>query len=647
MPLFLLLVCGLPASARALLIPERGGPAPLMAAQRALLIQGAKRSHVLAQVGILGETPGFCWVLPVPGRILEAKAVLAEAFEQLDHETAPHRVDMPPSEAFFKGCSMDDAPLERDAPRVGGGLSTWEQQPGVVRLGTFSETSALAGWLEQNGCMASGTAIRVLEGCEERGWQFAAAHMPPLEGEPRGEGLRPADYMEPTRAHDQALWVSFESSELAYALESLDGSVQAELDLLIYLVGLHRFVPVERPLVELGPPGAFAAEAFDSVYDHLLRTRLEEGGPGAFATEYAAPLWAAPGAASMLRQLMPGEWSADALYLTRLRSILAPADLGGPLRFEFSDADRAVRIRIISSAGPIMSMMGGGHWLATALVGLLLLAGRHRSQKRGGSGGPREKRGPTGPASLLAVMALASAALSSSSCLPIGSFRSARLTPPKSLEASLAFVPARDPRHDLDREDPVPQTSTPPRAMVPGLGLSYGLGSGHDLGLLVYPLGARLDLRRSLVTEETGPLSLVAGIGLAGFWDPTGEERCIEAKGSEVEDGCFEETRWGGLVEVPLTVSQRVGSVTWYTGAKVAVVWLGSDLCYRDRHRVFSDINLDKESLLVTAGVFFGAELLLGANLKLVPELQVMSSVNEVDRLVYYVMPGVALRYVL
>jgi hypothetical protein len=233
-------------------------------------------------------------------------------------------------------------------------------------------------------------------------------------------------------------------------------------------------------------------------------------------------------------------------------------------------------------------------------------------------------------------------------CIPQSALRGAEVLPPGLSDLVVGVAAGRDPVHDLDRVPPVPQASTSPRGAAPIIGLARGLGRGYDLQILAFPLGGRLDLRRALLEEHMGwPLSLTAGLAAGGLWDPGLEQRCAGTEGHEGQDGCFEGQRWGAFVEFPLTLSQRRGGLCWFVGAKLGILWLHDQTSYADRAGRFEAVELGKSTTRIIADLGIGTELRVGQGLTLVPELRLLSSANEARRLVFYVVPGLALRVLL
>lgn len=630
----------------ACLFPVAPGARPAVLAQRAVLLRGDGQTQLLIQTSCPPEGAGGCWVVPVPGRVLAAAPSATELFSLLDAHCAPHWIDDPGATAGGCGGFAEAEPV------VGGGLSPWDERPAELDVHALAGAQAVQQWLAEQGCLAPDSVPAELQRLEQAGWEFVAAFVPALPGA-KGPAPRPV-------GPDQGLLVSYAADEAGLSTALLRGLPDQELDLLLYAVAGHRQAVRGHPTVDVDAPAWLAGDAFEQLYDRLLRQRLAAAGPGALASEFAGPLESGTALQQALAALAaPGGAVPPGGYLTRLQALLPAAELGDELMLDRHATDDPVRVRIFLSAGLLRVGGGGAGRLpappstARALPATLLLLLLALLPVLLRLPWPWQARGPAagscwrGAAPVLAALALGLAAtLPAGGCLPVGRLRSAQILEPGELEAMAGLFPARDPRHDLSHQPPVPGTSTSPRAALPALGLAYGLGHAMDASLLVSPIGGRTELRRTLLHEPAHPVSLAAGVALGGMYDFLEEERCqpMASSTGAHPDGCFEERRWGALVELPLTVSQQLGSFGWYAGLELGWLWLGSELRYADPQSVFPAVGLSKQVRRWTTGIFGGIEIQATEQLTVAGELQVLSSLNEARRMVYYLVPGVAVK---
>jgi len=620
----LALLLGLTPVARAACYPLAGPASAARVATRLLLIPGeAGQPSRLLAASESGPLPaGGCLVVPVPGPIRDVLPQTSALLRELDAATAPRWVEDPGIGAG--GCGGTD---DEDHPSLGGGTARWGEDATDLQPAILTSPGELTGWLAGRGCDLAALPADLLAADSWAGWQFAAAWVPATPA-----GASPGQAV---------LAVTYDAASPEVGLRLFQPLVAGELDLILWVVAAHRLHGADRATLALHPPQHLSGRAFDTQYEQLLQSRLAEGGAGSLVTEFAAPLLASPALTASFAALgvVPGE--AGARFLTRLRTLLPPAELARPLRLQRAADDEAVRVRILYGAG--FPGLGSGSAAAGRLLGgalLLVLLFRRRRPR------PGMRRWSRLACSWPAALALLLPSFTG--CLPLGELRTAAIQPEGEFALSAGLIPARDTRHDLGRESPVPRTSTSPRGILPAVGATYGLGSGYDVGGLVYPLGARLDGRRALLREGEAPVALALGLSLSGFFDPGVNDRCVPSADEALfgaEDGCFDEYGWGALLDVPLTVSQQVGVLGWFAGVKLGVLLVRSERTYTAPQGGFPALSFDKEVLRGTAGIFGGVELRLGERLSLASELQILSSLSEVRRVVYYVVPGLALRF--
>jgi len=605
-----------PASAYVLRV--RDNAPPRVVATRALVVSEDPNSTALwLQLGVAAGGGPACWVQPIPGEVLEADAQPGEVLAALQAETAPRSLDLPRNQYGGRGCGGgDEADDELHAVPLG---PAWEHQPGELRPATHGDSAQLRQWLGEQGCELTEKHAEELDRLSGQGWSFVSALLPEA----------PA-YDAPTPGAPwvgaQAMRIRFDGPPTLHAPARAAGGSAAPQSWIWTLASGRPVLVAEHRLFEVRSPTHYRPEAFESMYARLVAEQLAAAGPGAVALEFAAPVGSVPPLAqTLVGAVGPG---GPNRFVTRLYR--GAGERHGDATLEIvPGSDRTpFRVRVIASAGS-----AGGSWGWALLAFLLTVAWLRRERRRASIPAP-------------AVLALALSLLPVAGCLSSGGLRSAEITPRGRTDLLGGAAAARDPRHALDREAPVPEGTTTPRGAVPTLGVSRGLGGGYDLAAWVYPIGSRLELRRSLIDGSAdGSLSLTMGVAGGVLWDPLQGERCLHTGPSGAVDGCYREQRWAAEADVPLTVSQHVGAVSWYAGIKAGVIWLRSDLSYEHHDGSFDPVEVSKETWRFSAGIFGGAELHLSEACGLIPELQILTSLNDSDRLVFYVVPGIGLRW--
>lgn len=628
----LLALCGVtlvatPASAY--VFGLRGQPQPHVAALRALLVSDPEGgSSTWLQVALEPPASAACWLQPIQGHVDGVEARSGRVLDVLRAETAPRSLDFPRNQYGQAACGGEGGDDLQAVP-LG---HEWVSYRAELQPTALDSEAQARQWLEAEGCVVASSDAEAIAGLAAAGWEFVAVVLPahPAGDEPVGW----------PRVVDQALWVSSDAPAGLHWGRAASADPRPATERYVWTVGPARPVLQGRRLFEVQAPPFYRPESFEVMYARLLDEQWEAAGPEAVALEYAARLSDTPPLAAALAAALDAGavgLGAGRGFVARLHARAPPAGDDRPLRVLPGSDERPFRVRVIASAGGALGIL---------LVFLLaaLLAHRRSGQRPHSAGGSTGAGGR--PGALLLLLALGAASSVSGGCLSTGGLRSAEITPRGETDLLFAAAAARDPRHDLDREAPVPEGTTTPRGVVPALGLSRGLGAGYDLAAWVYPIGSRLELRRSLLDGgAAGELSLTVGAAGSVLWDPLQGERCLQRQPDDVLDGCYREQRWGAAAEVPVTLSQHLGAVSWYAGAKLGVLWLRSDLEYSDPADVFASLDVSKETWRLTTGVFGGVELKLGAGFGLIPELQVLTSVNDARRLVFYVVPGLGLRW--
>ncbi len=569
-----------------------------LVAHRVIVASSGARVHLHWQ--IVADGPGgYCLVVPVPGEVIQARLGSPEVMARLDGYTAPAQVDAPWASP---GCDPYGGDDQGTDPEVRPDVLDAVPDPRQAELSTHPSPAALVTWITARGCQAPPALEERLEGLAARGWSMVAAHVPPASP-PRPE---PGE----TPWAGPVVTILTTSPAVAPPMDDTG-------DLYLFTLGEEALVPEDRPVVVPTLPGYFSGEAFSDLYRRTMERTIEEGPDHALVLEFSGPV-----SRGQVEALRAAGLPAGGV-LRRYHEPLP--DDGREITFVVGGGDPPMRLRTVTSAG---SMASGpsppGDWLLVLLAVMALALGS------------RDGRRLARVVPLLAML---------SGCLPVGELRDARLVPPGESRTVAALVPARDPRHDLDREPPVPQRSTNPRGAVPAVGVAYGLARGWDSQVMVFPVGGRLDLRRGLHTD--GPVLVSAGVSVSGFWEPGTDDQCLasEAGGGRGTDGCFSQTRWGFLANVPLVVSFESESRTrGYVGLALALARTFEDLEYQDPTGTFDGLVLDKQSTVWTAGIFGGTVIEVGPGTCLALELQLISSTNEASKLVYYLVPGIGVR---
>ncbi len=631
----LALVAGPREGAAGLLLPRDGGAAPSLRAERILLVEGAAGATTLAQVAPDAPHGPLCWLLPVPGTLQRVDLHAADLFATLDAATVPRRVDLPlvRGEGCGGGDPTEPLPLSR-------GLHPWKSLAGAPAAPVgLHDVAQLREWLSASACAGADAARAALAPLLAEGWSVAATLLP--------EAGPPDSSPGPPGAAGWALLAEHGGRGLALGLGGVEWGTEGTAEQILYVVAGGRVRGDGRPLVPIEAPAYFSAQVFSEFYEALFREQLAAAGGDALGLEWAADLERSPGVASDLAELGPPPFAGERRVLTRLRSFRPSSEAFAVTSFVVEPEAPEWRVRSIAGASvaPLAPPRlggpgGGGEGIAGLLLALGILAGLWRLRRQPG----RRSLSPqlaAGAAAVLAASVLGG-------CASVSDFRSARVLDRGKFEWMAGLAPARDPRHDLEREAPAPEATTSPRGVAPFVGAAYGIGRSWDASLQIFPVGLRALLRRGLLDERKGaPFSLTVGAAASGLFDPTSTRRCFRTQSTDEgsDDGCLEERHWGGLVELPLTVSQQLDALAWYAGLKFGAAWFASDLRYADDLADFADVDLAKSSLRWTAGLYGGVEVEVAQGLVVVPEIQVMSSVNEVRRVVYYLVPGLALRW--
>jgi hypothetical protein len=116
---------------------------------------------------------------------------------------------------------------------------------------------------------------------------------------------------------------------------------------------------------------------------------------------------------------------------------------------------------------------------------------------------------------------------------------------------------------------------------------------------------------------------------------------CPKAPGGG-DDGCFSSLFYGGLLDIPVTLSRRVSGHDLYFGIRYAHLVVSGATEYKASSRTFPSERVEKTVLQGLGGLFFGASLDIGDH-RLIPELQIMVSPAAAGGIVWVPMAGIGI----
>lgn len=311
-----------------------------VAQERALLRWDGRNEDIVMALSVDGRSEEAAWILPVPSR---ASVQLAdpELFDALQTLTKPLvRVERIRGDGVGAG-----------AP--GAGVTVLERQalgPFDVATLAAGDSTALSGWLSENGFQFPSGLEAVLEPYVAQGWEYVAVRLTPqAAGELSGD-------LDP-------LWVTFASDTLVYPMRPT-ALARNPLPVFLYVLADHR----------VAQPPAFDAGA--------TGTR-----PGWSEVSYAQ--WIEPDSLEVDSPL--AAFVDRRLFLTKFDIFLQnPEAIEDDFVFSFAPADELahkVEVRYETVRGP--SLEEPGTWvgplaalvvLAAALAATLLILRRRRRQ---------------------------------------------------------------------------------------------------------------------------------------------------------------------------------------------------------------------------------------------------------------------------
>ncbi len=326
------------------------------------------------------------------------------------------------------------------------------------------------------------------------------------------------------------------------------------------------------------------------------------------------------GAAAMLEFSGPITLDGEPRHASRWR-ISIPSGVPPPATVSFSpDPGRARhRVRAIVSAS-----------LAAPALLLLFLWAAYRARRRVFAGFPLAT----------AVVVAIPLALSLGGCPSVGVLRGATVLERGVSEWSYALSPARDVRHDLNKEPPKTAQNRTPRTVQPEVSWRYGWRDETDVTLRMFAGGAKGEVRTLLLRQSDVGVNVSAGFGLSGFVHPNYGGVCAEGATDTGEDGCFSSLFGGGTVDVPVLVSRTVGHNEFYLGLRAGGLLMRGGTTYEDPTGDYGDVEVTKSVVTGMAGVIFGVSLGAGGY-RLTPELQILSSRSAGGSVIWFPIVGV------
>jgi len=258
------------------------------------------------------------------------------------------------------------------------------------------------------------------------------------------------------------------------------------------------------------------------------------------------------------------------------------------------------------------------------------------------------RRISTGPGLLASLVAVArsssgAAALTLLAGYPtLGHFQGAATLQQGTHEWTAALGAARDVRHDLGSVPPAEARIHAPRTLLPEVAWRYGWRPETDVGLRVSLGTVKGQARRRFLRQGEHGVDLAAGLGLSVFVLPLQGAPCVPAPDGGGDDGCFSSLFYGGLVDLPVTLSRRVGGLELYAGLRLGWLVATGETTYADPAGRFDDLRVGKTVRRVLGGPILGVRVDVAEGILVVPEIQVMSSRNASGGLIWYPVPGLA-----
>lgn len=313
--------------------------------QRAIVVRNsdAGTETMILSTKYDGPAADFAWLIPLPSLPSREQVYSVpngeQMFTELSERTRPVGVVQ---EYVGGGCGC-----------VGGGGQPPEDTVELVdhlRVDGLEisfldagDSTDLLEWLNANGYRYPPTASSAVDFYLQKGWKFVAVRIDTSDARQGGssEGYFPPDPLKLTFAADQ----------LVFPLRISAISTHPEgANILLYVFDRHRVREAALPTADMQmPDGTYESAAeFRVAYEQAFRNRLAELGGRALLVEHAGPAQWAEDAHSSLRPLLQ---AGAGWYLTRLRTIMAPAQMTDDIILVQDETDAPVDLQTAAGTG--------------------------------------------------------------------------------------------------------------------------------------------------------------------------------------------------------------------------------------------------------------------------------------------------------
>jgi hypothetical protein len=256
--------------------------------QEAILASDGKMVQVVLRTHFRAGPPELAWVVPVPARPMNIQKVDDAVFSKLEEVTAPrfYRLTEGTGFQFHFGCGA----AAEQTTVISAPVRVEETgSAGIFDYAVLSadDPTALAKWLNENKYHVHDSAEAILKRYVEKKWHWLAMKVRPEASEQKTLAPHPITY-------------TYQSSELVFPLVISRISAEAENEIVLYVVGRHRFCcsnwsnrtlddfsvrQVSKPAGKGGPPTS------GTNYEDLVRQYTAQYGGHLFVTEFSDPRW--------------------------------------------------------------------------------------------------------------------------------------------------------------------------------------------------------------------------------------------------------------------------------------------------------------------------------------------------------------------
>ncbi|MHC5003893.1 MAG: DUF2330 domain-containing protein [Planctomycetota bacterium] len=352
---------------------------PASPKQEALLRPSGASVELVLRTHFRRGPEEVAWIVPVPGRPDVVRALEDDPFAELDERTAPRfAVYERRARGWGCGCASRQLDVGRSNPLRSTVVTVHELgRAGVAEYAVLesSDADALRAWLDGHGYVLPADANPVVERYAAMGWCWLAMRLAPDVG--GDESVVP-----------QPISVVFPAERVVFPLVISGISAAPVTEVVLYVAADRRYECAGWSNVALGSsrlgderlePDAAAPSG--SNYEAAVGAATAAAGGHLFVTEYAAR-WNADEAARLL-PAPAGDSSAGPVFVTRLRAIVAAADLDRDVELVATDRGPLPRrgddrvVTLLAAGGS-----AGGPALAGAGLAGLLLAAAGRRRRR-------------------------------------------------------------------------------------------------------------------------------------------------------------------------------------------------------------------------------------------------------------------------